>query len=64
MVTATRVEGNNERSTFSFKGLADDTKPIGTWEGAIIENGSSFLEIDTQNVVFFDRENQTWPIPS
>lgn len=64
MVTATRVEGNNERSTFSFKGLAADTKPIGTWEGAIIENGSSFLEIDTQNVVFFDRENQTWPIPS
>lgn len=63
MVTATRVEGNNERSTFAFKGLSSDTKPTGTWNDTIIENGSSFLEIDTQNVVFFDRENQTWPEP-
>lgn len=63
MVTATRTEGNNEISTFSFKGLSTDEKPTGSWKGTIIENGSSFMEIDTQNLVFFDRENQEWPIP-
>ncbi len=63
MVTGTRTEGNNEISTFSFKGLAADTKPTGTWKGTIIENGSSFMEIDTQNLFFYDRENETWPTP-
>lgn len=60
MVTAKRTGGNNEISSFAFKGLQADSKPTGTWEGTIIENGSSFLEIDTQNVKFYDQENQTW----
>jgi len=60
MVTATRTEGNNEISSFAFKGLQADSKPTGSWEGTIIKNGSSFLELDTQDVKFYDQENQTW----
>ena len=60
MVTATRAEGNNEIATFAFKGMALDSKPTGTWEGTIIKNGSSFLEMDTQEVHFYDAENETW----
>ena len=60
MVTLTK---NTQENTFSFKGLADDTKPTGTFQGMEIPNGSSFFEIDTQNIVFYDAENQTWPTP-
>ena len=63
MVTGTRTEGNNDISTFSFKGLSTDTKPTGLWKGTKIQNGSSFLEIDTQNLFFYDAENVTWPTP-
>lgn len=64
MVTATRTEGNNEISSFSFKGLSTDTKPTDSWNGTKIQNGSSFMEIDTQELYFYDAENATWPIPT
>lgn len=60
MVTATRSDGNNEIATFSFKGLSTDTRPTGKWEDTVIKNGSSFLEIDTQNIQFYDQESQVW----
>ena len=60
MVTLTK---NTQENTISFKGLSTDTKPVGTFQGLEIPNGSSFLEIDTQNVVFYDAEGQTWPTP-
>lgn len=60
MVTATRLDGNNEIATFGFKGLQADTKPTGTWEGTIIRNGSSFFEMDTQEVYFYDGDAKTW----
>ena len=60
MVTATRVGGNNELAEFSFKGLSTDTKPTGEWEGTTIKNGSTFFELDTQDVVFYDGANESW----
>jgi len=60
MVTATRAEGNNEIATFAFKGMAADSKPTGTWEGTTIKNGSSFFEIDTQDVKFYDADTDSW----
>lgn len=60
MVTATRAEGNNEIATFTFKGMAADSKPTGTWEGTTIKNGSSFFEIDTQDVKFYDADTDSW----
>lgn len=60
MVTLTK---NTQENTFSFKGLSTDTKPTDKFQGLEIPNGSSFLEIDTQNMVFYDAENKTWPTP-
>lgn len=60
MITITK---NTQENTLSFKGLSTDTKPTGTFQGLKITNGSSFLEIDTQNMVFYDEENETWPTP-
>lgn len=44
----------------SFKGKSTDTKPTETFEGQKILNGSSFFEIDTQNIVFYDGDNNAW----
>lgn len=60
MVTLTK---NTQENLFSFKGLSTDTKPTDKFQGLEIPNGSSFLEIDTQNMVFYDAENKTWPTP-
>lgn len=60
MVTMTK---NTQENTLSFKGLSTDTKPVETFQGLEIPNGSSFLEIDTQSMVFYDAENKTWPTP-
>lgn len=42
-----------------LRGLADDEKPTSI-NGGKIENGSSFIEIDTQKIAFFDGENNEW----
>ncbi len=44
----------------SFKGLSTDTKPTVTFEGLKITNGSSFFEMDTQDVYFYDGEADDW----
>lgn len=45
---------------FELSGLSTDTKPTGTFAGKTIANGSSFFEMDTQNVKFYDAENDAW----
>ena len=39
-----------------FSGLSTDTKPT----GADIATGSTFVEVDTGDVYFFDEESNTW----
>lgn len=60
MITAFRTEGDNKLSTFSFKGLSTDTKPTGDWAGIEIKNGSSFFELDTQKISFYDGDSKSW----
>lgn len=45
---------------YELSGLSTDTKPTGTFAGKTIANGSSFFEMDTQNVKFYDAENDVW----
>lgn len=55
------VEANHvDDSTFKFKGLSTDTKPTGSFEGKKIANASSFFEMDTQNVYFYDGATSDW----
>lgn len=49
---------------FPFSGLSTDTKPTVTYHygGAEmpIANASSFMEIDTKKLFFYDEEHETW----
>ena len=42
-----------------LRGLSTDTKPTELDEG-VIENGSVFIAIDTQDVFLYDGENEEW----
>lgn len=55
MVTIDKMGGQNNIYSAELKGLSTDTKPT---DG--IPNGSTFYEINTQDVYMFDEENQTW----
>lgn len=41
-------------------GLSMDTKPIGTFQGQEIPNGAKFIEMDTRQVFFYDKEHERW----
>lgn len=50
--------------TTEFRGLSTDTKPI-TYKDEngrefIVDNGSVFIELDTEKICFYDLENQEW----
>lgn len=45
---------------FSFKGLSTDTKPTEVFDGMTVKNGSSFLEIDTKDLKFYDADGKAW----
>ena len=47
-------------SLMALKGLSTDTKPTGTYHNTRIQNGSSFLEMDTGKVFMYDAENAEW----
>lgn len=51
MVTAV----NNSR-TYALRGLQKDEKPVNSTMG----NGSTFYEMDTGKLYFYDEENATW----
>ena len=60
MVTYTKTNIKTNLALFSFNGLSTDTKPTETMDGIKIGNGSSFLEIDTQEIHFYDGASDTW----
>lgn len=52
--------GYQDAVKVELSGLSTDTKTTGTFAGKAIANGSSFFEMDTQNVKFYDAENDVW----
>lgn len=61
MVTVFRTQQyNNEADNIEFYGLSTDTKPTGKYGSRVIGNGSSFFEMDTQDVYFYDEDSETW----
>lgn len=52
--------GYQDAVKYELNGLSGDDKPIGTYDGKKIANGSTFFEMDTQVVKFYDAENDTW----
>lgn len=45
-----------------LRGLSTDDKPKSFNDG-LVENGSVFIEMDTQDVYMYDGENEEWIIP-
>jgi len=45
---------------FSFKGLSTDAKPTETHMDLPIANGSSFMEIDTKELKYYDEAGKSW----
>lgn len=54
-----QFEGVNA-TQFSLYGLSTDAKPTNTFDGRKIANGSSFFEMDTQDVKFYNADSNTW----
>ena len=59
MVTEASVPNTNRDYTFDFMGLSTDEKPTIT-DFPNMKNGSTFLEMDTKAVYFYDAENGVW----
>lgn len=45
---------------FDLVGLSTDTKPITTYNGSLIGNGSTFLSMDTGTVHMYDETGTRW----
>lgn len=57
MITLVKDDTTNE---LSFKGLSTDTKPTVKYDDLAIINGSTFFEMDTQQVFFYDGDTDDW----
>ncbi len=44
-------------------GKSTDEKPVEKFKNTKIPNGSTFLEMDTGDIFFYDSDNNTWVTP-
>ena len=56
ILSKTGIEAGTTR--FEFAGLSTDTKPTGD----SVQNGSSFIEMDTGKLYFYDSDNSEWRV--
>ena len=54
-ITKTEVIDNNNLKTAEYRGLSTDEKPTEN-----VGNGSTFIEIDTGAIFFYDLDNEEW----
>ena len=59
MVTYSSPSVTSDKTKYSFEGLSTDTKPTAT-DYSDLANGSTFLEMDTQTLYFYDEESDVW----
>ncbi len=58
--TMSRYGASFNRQLCEIVGLSTDTKPIDIVEGVYIQNGSKFIEMDTDKKYLYDAENKQW----
>jgi len=58
-IERTRILPDSERILVEVRGLSTDTKPTEI-NGKEIDNGSTFIEMDTQKIFFYDLTSQEW----
>lgn len=57
MITLNKSDVNEP---LSFMGLSTDSKPTQTYNSLKIKNGSTFFEMDTQKVFFYNGATDSW----
>ena len=62
MVTITSFGGKPITGILEIVGTSSDIKPVESDNDCRIMNGSTFLEMDTGIVYFYDEEAQQWII--
>ena len=55
----TRIMPSEDRISVELRGLSTDTKPTEI-ANKKVDNGSTYIEIDTGKIYFFDFDNQQW----
>lgn len=60
MITLQRAAWQTKIRSAEFHGMSTDAKPTEYVDGAPVDNGSIFYEIDTGDTYRFDRENTSW----
>ena len=55
----TKIRPDGDYVSVELRGLSTDTKPT-MIDGKSIDNGSIYIEIDTQKIYFFDLDSKTW----
>ena len=59
MVTESSVIKTNDDYKYSFEGLSTDVKPL-IADYPDMKNGSTFLEMDSTKLWFYDQEHDAW----
>ena len=59
MVTYSSPIATSSKTQYDFEGLSTDTKPTAT-DFPDMGNGSSFLEMDTKVLFFYDENSDNW----
>lgn len=54
-----KKENGDIKFLVELRGLSTDNKPT-IIENGIVENGSAFIEIDTQKIYFYDAASEAW----
>lgn len=60
MITIIRSDAQTGGELFTFAGLSADEKPVTSYNGTMISNGSVFIEIDTGKSYMYDAEGEVW----
>lgn len=64
MISLYKIENTNIKPDYDYisvelRGLSTDERPT-EFAGKKIDNGSTYLEIDTGNLYLYDLENEEW----
>ena len=59
----TRTEDGEIYNVVELRGLADDDKPLVLDNGVNVDNGSVFIEMDTQAIYMYDLADDSWVTP-
>ena len=61
MITIESKVKTEDGYQIDFNGLSSDTKPTGKYDDKYdIANGSSFFEMDTNKIHFYDGSSNSW----